>query len=127
MNGTVTSRTCAPLGWTVHSDRNLVRIRLDGELDMATAPGLDSDVRPLAEAGRDLVVDLAELRFCGCAGLTLFVRWRSRAAAAGGSLCLVAPARIVRRLLTVTGTHDLLLAPTTTSDCPHSLSPAPAK
>ena len=55
----------APLGWTVHRRRNLVRITLDGELDIATAPRLDADVWPLAEAGRDLVVDLAELRFCG--------------------------------------------------------------
>ena len=120
MNRTVSRQGHAPLDWTVQRRRNLVRITLGGELDIATAPGLDADVRPLAEIGCDLVVDLAELRFCGCAGLTLFVRWRSQAAAAGGSLCLVAPARIVRRLLAVTGTNDLLRVPTAMSGCPHS-------
>ena len=105
-NNAVTRR--GPLSWTVQPDGNPVRITVDGELDTDTAPALDTQVRPLAEAGRDLVIDLAGLRFCGCAGLTLFVHWQSLAVVAGGSLRLVAPSRIVHRLLTVTGTFDLL-------------------
>ena len=108
MNEAVARECRNPLIWTVHRHDNLVRITLCGELDTATAPALDADVRPLGEAGRDLVVDLAELRFCGCAGLALFVQWRSRATITGGSLCLLSPARIVHRLLTVTGTLELL-------------------
>ena len=100
--------TRGPLSWTVQPTGNPVLIMLDGELDTVTAPALDTHVRPLAETGRDLVIDLAGLRFCGCAGLTLFVQWQSLAAVAGGSLRLVAPSRIVYRLLTVTGTFDLL-------------------
>jgi anti-sigma B factor antagonist len=107
-NEAVTGRCRGALRWTVQPHGNLAHITLVGELDAATAPVLDAHVRPLAAAGRDLVVDLAEIRFCGCAGLTLFMQWQSRAAISGGSLCLLAPARIVQRLLTVTGTLELL-------------------
>ena len=107
-NEAVTRGCRAALSWTVHRHGNLVRITLDGELDHATAPALDVLVRPLAEAGCDLVVGLAGLRFCDCSGLTLFEHWRSLAAVAGGSLRLTAPSRIVRRLLTLTDTLDLL-------------------
>ena len=107
-NEAVTGRCRGALSWTVQPHGELTRITLVGELDTATAPALDAYVGPLAEAGHDLVVDLAELRFCSCAGLTLFMQWRSRATITGGSLCLLAPARIVHRLLTVTGTLELL-------------------
>ena len=97
------------LSWAVRRQEKLARITLHGELDIATAPALGAAVRPLAEAGgAHLVIDLAGLRFCDCAGLTLFVRWQSWTALTGGSLRLVAPPRIVRRLLTLTGTLDLL-------------------
>jgi anti-anti-sigma factor len=107
-NEAVTCGCRGTLSWAVHPRGHLVRITLRGELDAASAPALDLHVRPLAEAGRDLVVDLAGLRFCDCAGLTLFLRWQSRAAAAGGSLRLTAPSRIARRLLILTDTFDLL-------------------
>ena len=111
-NEDVTCGHQGALGWTIHLRGNLVRIVLDGELDTATAPALGVSVRPLAEACRtDLVVDLAGLQFCDCSGLALFLRWRSWTAVTGGSLCLVAPSRIVHRLLTVTGTLDLMTLP----------------
>ena len=108
-NEAVTCGHRGTLSWTVHQLGHLVRIMLDGELDVASAPALDASVRPLAEAGgTDLVVDLAGLQFCDCAGLTLFLRWQSLTAVTDGSLSLTKPARIVRRLLTITGTLDLL-------------------
>jgi anti-anti-sigma factor len=55
-----------------------------------------------------LLLDLAGLRFCDCAGLSVFLRLRQRVMSAGGSLHLTAPTAGVRRLLVLTGLHDLL-------------------
>ena len=108
-NEAVTCGHRGTLSWTVHRQGHRVRIMLDGELDTATAPALDVSVRPSAEAGgTDLVIDLAGLLFCDCAGLALFLRWQSLTAVTGGALSLAAPSRILRRLLAITGTLDLL-------------------
>lgn len=92
----------------VCSHGRLVIIVLGGELDIATAPGLARLLEPLAETGSHLFVDLAGVRFCDCAALSLFLRLRQRAAAGGGSLHIAEPAPAVRRLIAVTRLHDLL-------------------
>jgi hypothetical protein len=53
-------------------------------------------------------LDLAGVQFCDCAGLSLFLRSRRQVISAGGSLHLTAPTAAVRRLIVVTGLHDLL-------------------
>jgi anti-sigma B factor antagonist len=81
---------------------------IDGELDVGTAPGLAAELIPLADAGRHLVLDLAGLEFCDCAGLSLFLRLDKHAAAAGGSLYLAALSAQVSRLITMAGLSDVL-------------------
>ena len=82
-----------PLTWYVQERDQLAVVVVDGELDVGTAPGLAADLTPLAEAGRDLILDLAGVRFCDCAGLSLFLRAQKQATAAGGSLHLAAATR----------------------------------
>ena len=55
-----------------------VVVFLDGELDAATAPGLAEQLAPLAETSSHPILDLAGLRFCDRAGLSLFLRLRQR-------------------------------------------------
>jgi anti-sigma B factor antagonist len=64
---------------------------------------------PLADSGSHLILDLAGLRFCDCAGLTLFLRIQQHARAAGGSLQLAAPTASVRRLITMTRLSGVLV------------------
>ena len=73
-----------------------------GELDIGTMPGLEGELGPLASTGSHLILDLAGVRFCDCAGLNLFLRLQRCASAAGGSLHLVTPTASVRRLIAVT-------------------------
>lgn len=86
---------------TCHIDvrDELAVLSVHGELDAATTPGLAARLQPLADTGRHLILDLTGLRFCGCAGLTLFLQLHTRAGRRGGSLLLVAPTHPVRRLL----------------------------
>jgi anti-anti-sigma factor len=100
----------SPLTWGIQSHGRLVIIVLGGELDIATAPGLAGQREPLAETDSHLILDLAGMRFCDCAGLSLFLRLKQRSAAAGGALHLTAPTAPVRRLVALTGLHDLLPA-----------------
>jgi anti-sigma B factor antagonist len=62
----------------------------------------------VADAGRHLILDLAGLRFCDCAGLSLFLRVQRRARAAGGSLHLAALTPRVLRVITATRLADVL-------------------
>jgi anti-sigma B factor antagonist len=92
----------------IRSYGQLVFIILGGELDIATAPGLARRLTPLAKAGSHLLLDLAGLGFCDCAGLNQFLRLRRLVIAAGGSLHLTAPTAAVRRLIVTARLDDLL-------------------
>ena len=98
------------LTWGIYSDGHLVVVALDGELDLASGPGLARQLDPLAAAGRHLIADLGALAFCDCTGLALIMRWQRQAAAAGGALHLVAPGPRFRRLAALTGSSRLLEA-----------------
>jgi len=103
------------LTWDIQSGGHLAVVVVNGELDACTVPGLRGQLEPLADAGCHLILDLAGLRFCDCAGLSLFLRLQQRARAAGGSLQLAAPTASVRRLITLTRLSDVF---------PITLSPA---
>lgn len=84
-------------------------IRLDGELDMASAPLLQA---ALESAEKDpasaLVLDLERLRFMDSTGLRIILwareRWRSH----GHELALTAGSSQVQRLLAVSGVGERL-------------------
>jgi anti-sigma B factor antagonist len=97
-----------PLTWDIQVRGDLAIVVVAGELDIYSAPGLRDQLEPAADAGRHLILDLAGLRFCDCAGLSLFVRLQQRTRAAGGSLHLAALSGSVRRLITVARLDDVL-------------------
>jgi anti-anti-sigma factor len=106
----VTGGTDKLLAWAIYSDGHLAVATLDGELDLATVPDLARSLDPLARSGRHLILDLAALRFCDCTGLSLLLRLRRQAAAAGGALHVLAPPPRFRQLVALTGTRGLLPA-----------------
>ena len=115
-----------PLNWDIQVLGRRAVVGVDGELDVDTAPGLGEALTPLAEAGRDLVLDLAGVRFCDCAGLSLFLRVQKQAAAGGGSLHLAAPIVQVRRLIIVARLSDVLPVTDRTADVIATLAQAAA-
>jgi anti-sigma B factor antagonist len=105
-----------PLSWEIQSLGDVTVVLVEGELDVGTAPGLAGELGPLADEGCHLILDMSGVRFCDCAGLSLFLRLRKHAAAGGGSLHLAALTAPVRRLVTLAKLDDVLPATATVAD-----------
>ena len=82
---------------------------LHGELDACSATCLRAQLTPLAMAGQDIVVDPAELSFVDTAGVFALVDLLRVATAAGGSLRLTKPPRLMRRLLALAGLNSVFV------------------
>jgi anti-anti-sigma factor len=71
-------------------DAGAVTVKLNGSLDTATAPELERQLTPvLAEPIKDLVFDLAQLKFISSAGLRIFSAARKTLKARGGQASFV--------------------------------------
>jgi anti-anti-sigma factor len=88
------------------SGRQPASVRLIGELDMATAPQLES---VLQELDGDVELDCSGLEFVDAAGLRAFQKAHEACAARGCSFVLVDPSPAVSRLLRVVELDTLLL------------------
>ena len=67
-----------------------VTVNLSGSLDTSTAPELERQLAPLlAEAVRDLVFDLAQLKFISSAGLRVFSMTRKQLKERGGQASFI--------------------------------------
>lgn len=90
----------------------VVVVRATGDLDIATAPVLDEQLRA-AEAivvpPAHIVLDLTGVRFMSSSGLALLVQSHQRCEELGSSLRVVADNRAVLRPIELTGLHRLLL------------------
>lgn len=84
-----------PLGIQIQRSLNTqgagaVTIKLNGSLDTATAPELERQLQPiLGSQVKDLVFDLAELKFISSAGLRVFTTTRKTLKERGGQASFV--------------------------------------
>jgi anti-sigma B factor antagonist len=74
-------------------------VRVEGEVDTATAPQMGQVVDEQLALGRQVVLDLSKVEFMDLHGLAVLLRATRRARADGGSFALERPARCVMRLL----------------------------
>ena len=85
-----------------HGDHAMINV--GGEIDLATSPQLQAVLVVLVDRGlHQLIIDLDQVSFLDCAGIGMLVDARRRVQEHGGSLKLVRPAPLVRRVLEVTG------------------------
>lgn len=85
-----------------------VRVCPSGELDIASVPILERQMRDaLAGGAKQLLVDLRGLDFIDSTGLTLLVRWSQASANDGFDLALVRGEPRVQRLFTLTGLESV--------------------
>jgi len=90
-------------------------LRLAGELDMAGLPALEDALAGAEETlgGRMLTVDLGELEFMDCTGLSALVAAAERASARGTRLEVAPGSGAPARVLRLCGLDDVLtISPT---------------
>jgi anti-anti-sigma factor len=89
----------------------VVRLEVVGEVDLAAADDLYDLIMHAAGTGHpaDIVVDLANVRFCDSSGIGALVRGRNDAARHGSTVTVVRPRGMVHRALTVSGVWDMLV------------------
>jgi anti-anti-sigma factor len=93
----------------VEPEREAVRVRPVGELDMATVQHLEAQVRELRRAGfRRVILDLRKLEFMDAAGLSLILALDAEARQDGFSLAFVPGPAAVNRVFEVTRTAGRL-------------------
>ena len=83
-------------------------VRIEGEVEFATAPRLRATLLDLAqESASPVVLDLAEVSFLDSAGISLLIQAKKRLSAAGSDLVLRAPQPNIRRVLEISGVTEL--------------------
>jgi anti-sigma B factor antagonist len=80
-------------------DADRVRVRLRGELDLASAPTVSERLRGLRERGEPVLLDLDELEFIDMSGLRALVAAAQEASRDGWSLTLTRGSTQLRRLV----------------------------
>jgi anti-sigma B factor antagonist len=82
-------------------------LKVEGDLDLATAPELVTMGLALVQAGApDVIVDAERLTFCDSSGLSAFVQIANRLGPAAGRLAIANPNSMVRRVLEMSGLID---------------------
>jgi len=99
-----------PAPFAIHmrpSDSGPVRIEVEGELDLATAPKLEETLRRELAAGKQVVLDLAALTFIDSTGLHTIVSALHISGEDGLSVSPTLPYQ-VRRVLEITGLNTVI-------------------
>jgi anti-sigma B factor antagonist len=93
----------------VRTEGRAAVVVVHGELDLATSPELEEQLRRIWDAGNEqLVIDLRELEFMDSTGLSIIVKAHQRLTDEGRQLTLVRGSQQVQRLLDLTGVSERL-------------------
>jgi anti-anti-sigma factor len=95
----VASVSPQPFGVSIDDRGEVVVVRVQGEVDTATAPQMGQVVDAQLARRRRLVLDLSAVEFMDLHGLAVLLRASRRARADGGSFALGRPSPCVVRLL----------------------------
>jgi anti-sigma B factor antagonist len=102
---------------TRRAAHNTAIVHVNGEIDLLTAPELESEITAqLCSGGRTLVLDLREVSFLGCTGLRVLLTARDGAARSRTALSLVYQSPAVERPLALLGLTRLFHRSTDMSD-----------
>ena len=99
-----------PLAIHVDTGDGTTTIRLDGELDVHTAPALSSTMDEVLGSGNPgaVTLDASGLSFCDSSGIQVLVQAKDKATSAGGTFSLTGVHGSVAKVLGVTGLLDVL-------------------
>ncbi len=97
----------SPFRVEVRSDERATVLAVQGELDLASSPSLESELeQAFAADNADLILDLSELEFMDSTGLSVLVRAHQRAQESGRGFGVIKGGPQVQRLLSLTGVTE---------------------
>jgi anti-sigma B factor antagonist len=89
-----------------HGDHKVMS--LTGEIDLYTAPGLQSELMTaLGDGEVRLIIDMSGVDFCDSTGINVLLAAHRHASERGGELQLAGPGSAVRKVLQVTGLESV--------------------
>jgi anti-sigma B factor antagonist len=88
-----------PFAVTLDDQGGAVVVRVQGEVDAATAPRMGDAVTDLLERRRKVILDLERVEFMDLHGLGVLMRATRQARSDGGSFAIARPSPCVRRLV----------------------------
>jgi anti-anti-sigma factor len=103
----------------VRQETDRVVVQLEGELDMANAPSLQSALEsPELQAAAMIVLDLQQLQFIDSTGLRTVLWARERSLEGGREFAITPGSQQVQRLLAVSGAGEHLRTIATPDEMP---------
>lgn len=93
----------------VQTQRTSVVVHVAGEFDIGTLPILKQALSRARHADADVLLDLSDVTFADASSLGVLMDARSALAERGHTMSIVNPARVVSRLLSITGLTPLLM------------------
>jgi anti-sigma B factor antagonist len=94
---------------TRRSQGDHIVLALAGEIDLYTAPRLQTELTAAVAAAKSaqIVVDMSAVEFCDSTGMNVLLAAHRLASEKGGDLTLAAPRPPVRKILEVTGLQSV--------------------
>lgn len=96
-----------PLHLTIVDGLDAVLVRVQGDLDIETAPKLRAALTPLLH--RRVELDLSEVRFIDSSGITVLLVHQRHARLVGGRSRVIHASQPVQRIFHLIGVHRLLV------------------
>ena len=93
---------------TEELDGGIVRVILDGSLDIAGAAAIDLKMNIIAGANEAVMIDLTNVTFIGSMGLRALVSPARAILARGGTVIAFGPTPPVEQVLLTSGIHMLI-------------------
>jgi anti-sigma B factor antagonist len=104
----MTEATEPLLSVSIERDGSTAVVKIEGEVEFATAPRLRATLVDLAiEGANPVILDLGAVTFLDSAGISLLIQAKKRLQSAGSDLLLRSPQRNVMRVLEISGVNVL--------------------
>ena len=85
-----------------------VLVRIEGEIDLSTAPQFERELMESANNGQSLIVDLCDVDFMDSTGIGVLVRTSKKITERSSSMALVCAKGPVRKVLEVSGLDGVI-------------------
>jgi anti-sigma B factor antagonist len=89
-------------------DGGLVRVILDGRMDIVSAPGIDAKLSAIADSKQAVMLDMRNVSFIGSTGVRSLIAPAQRIKTKGGRMVMFGPNEMVEKVLRASNIESLI-------------------